>query len=336
MTMLFNIYLLRGSPKLRKRVFGTLRVIGYGLAVSAGLGALTVRSAIANVEQESLNLGRQLDDLSDLLQSGYELRLNGERAFVATSTTDETVSEVLNRFEGHCNKSRAFDPDAWKSLTDLKGTETLKPEGMNPFGVVRKEDTKAGDGTVLCFTSDHGVKSFFTALQDFTNSGDLHDLGDVRYVHASRHVDKATRTTKAHTYTMVQTMWTQGSFNVKKIIGEPGKEAPGADFASVPRPLASTRRFTMEAIGTPYSARIYESSATPTQVLDDYTQKMLDADWVMVKNPTTQMPPGKDGHWFTKVQTGEQVIVAVEENEGKTVAAVASMGLVEKPPVKSE
>lgn len=320
--MLLSVYVWR-NPQVRKRVFGTLRVVAYGLVVSAGLGALTIHNAVANVEQESLNLGRKLEGLNDLLQTAHELRLNGEKVFIASSSTDQPVATVLDRFEAHCNKSPAFDPIAWKSLGDMKGNDSfLKPTGMNRMGVVRQDDPTVGDGMVLCFTSDHGPKDFYNALQAFSASGNLHDLGDVRYVRASRGAKG----------TMVQTMWTEGSFNIKTLIGDPAKDTVGSDFATLPRPISSIRRFTAEAVGTPYSARIYESTATPAQVMDDYNKKMLDDDWVSIHNPVVQMPAGQDGRWYSKLQTGEQVVLAVNTDGSKTMASVASLGLIDKAP----
>ena len=332
--MLFSVYIWR-NPKLRRRVFGTVRVMAYGLVVSAGLTALTVHSAVANVEQESLNLGRKLDGLSDLLQTGYELRLNGQKVFIATSTTDESVTQVLDRFEAHCNKSVAFDPIAWKTLANLKGDEGLRPTGMNRFGVMRTEDPKAGDGVVLCFTSDH-AKDFYFALKQFGETGDLHELGDARYVHVKSHTVQDPKTHVAKVETTVQTLWTDGSFNLNTLIGQPDKDTEGSDFATLPRPLSTVRRFTAEAVGTPYAARIYESTATVDQVLDDYNKKMASDDWIAVQSPVVKLPDGRDGRWYTKPQTGEQVILAVTSDGAKTMASVASMGIIEKPPTRPQ
>jgi hypothetical protein len=329
--MLFNVYLWTKIP--RRRLFGTLRVMGYGLVVTAGLGALTVRNAVADAEDQGLQVGRQLESHSDLLQTGTEFRLNEQRVFLESSNTDESVGRVLDRFEQSCVDHHAFDPMAWQQIANEKSKTPVTPG--TKFGVVRKEDPKKGDGMVMCFTSEHGPRDFFAAVEKFEKTGDLSELGDVRYAHASPHKVKAKNASQSAT--MVQTMWTQGNFNIKSLIGpEDGSDSLGSDFVTLPRPLESTRRFTADAVGTPYAARIYETSAAPGAVLADYDKRMFDKNWIGVSNPTTPLPAGTLGHWYTRLDTGEQAAIAIQEPKanGKTMVAVGAMGVLERAPTK--
>src|SRR5437763_166525 len=122
--MFLRLYL--GGKISKKRVMGTLRVLAYGTVVSLGLGALTVRSAVADVNNDSLALGRKLAGLQDLVQGQQQFRLNGESVFFATGKTDDGVSKVLDRFETHCNTGHAFDPLEWKGLGDKQAEVTEK------------------------------------------------------------------------------------------------------------------------------------------------------------------------------------------------------------------
>ncbi len=322
--MLFNLYLL--TKVKRKKLFGTLRVTAYAVVVCAGVGALTVRSAVADAEEQSMQLGRKLSDLGDLLQGANEFRLNDQKIFFSTTASDDSVKTVLDRFEAHCNKSPAFESMDWKSLADAKGKNVTDiDKSMKHLGVMRKEDAKVGDGMVVCFTGDNGPKSFYTALRSFEATGDLHDLGDIRYVH----VQKRTRVTKqdiAGKPTLVQTMWTDGSFNIHAIMGEPGKDAPGSDFVTLPRPIDSTRRFTAEALNTPYSARIYESKASGTAIIADYTRKMEAQGWLTVHPPAMDLADG-DGRLFTHVETAEQAAISVNKDGDHSMVVVGSMGV---------
>jgi len=326
--MLFTVYLWTKIP--RKRLFGTLRVMGYGLVVSAGIGALTMRNAVADAEEQGLQVGRGLADLSDLLQTGTEFRLNGQKIYFANANTDESVSKVLDRFETKCNEQHAFDPMAWKELVDAK--QNVPTTAGSRYGVVRKEDPFKGDGYVMCFTSDRGPRDFFKALEAFDKSGDLHDLGDVRYVHAAPHKYVDTKTHATHVSTFVQTAWTDGPFNIRTLIGPDDADAAGDDFVSLPRPINSTRRFTADAVGTPYGARVYESKSTPAEVLADYDSKMYRNNWIGVSNPVQSLPDGELGHWYTRLETGEQAAIAIESRSGKTMVVVGAMGVTEKPP----
>jgi hypothetical protein len=328
--MLLTTYLLRNVPK--KRLFGTLRVMGYSLVVCAGLGALTLRSAVASAEDQGLKVGRSLAELSDLVQSGTEFRLNGQSVFFSAGTSDDSVSKVLDRFEANCKAHRAFDAESWKNASDAdtKNEETI----ADRMGVVRKEDPAKGDGMVMCFTSDKGPRDFYKALQAFSDSGDLSDLGDVRYAHVSPHRYKDGKTKAERTNTNIQTMWTNGSFNIKALIGPDGKDANGSDFVSLPRPMNSVRRFTADAVGQPYAARVYESGDSADKVLADYNDRMMKDDWVVVQNPVPEakFPEGQDGRWYTKLETGEQAAIAVNANGNKTMVVIGSMGVLDKAP----
>ncbi len=322
--MLFHLYVIGKINK--KRFLGTMRVLAYGTVVAMGLGALTVKSAVANVNDESLEMGRKLAGLQDLVTNGQEFRLNGESVFFATSKTSEPLDTVLNRFEGHCNSSRAFDPIMWKMLaqgeTTKKAEADLAKEGVSKFGILRKEDASQHDGVVMCFTRKEGPASFFDGLQKFAQSGDLHDFGDVRYVHAVHKND-------GRTY--IQAMWTDGSFNVRKIMGTPGKDSVGSDFANLPRPLHATRTLTAEALNTPYAARIYETDDAPADVLNVYSEKMYADGWISVKSPDVSLDKqGFDGRYFMKMQSAEQAVLTANKSKenGKTQIVLASVAVI--------
>ena len=319
--MLFHLYLLGKISK--KRFYGTARVLVYGTTVALGLGALTVKSAVASVGEQSLELGRKLEGLQDLVHGAQQFRLNGESVYFSASKTDESVHTVLDRFDQHCNASRAFDPVTWQGLGDKaqEAEDKLEKGGVNRYGVLRKEDSAAQDGVVMCFTKSGGAAQFLTGLQGFVNTGDLHDLGDFRYVHAVR---KGTRT-------YLQVMWTDGSFNIRKIMGEDGKDSVGSDYAGLPRPLHATRTITAEALNTPYSARVYETSDAPDVVLQAYTNKMYDLGWSSVRSPDVSMDKtGVDGRYFVKPESGEQVVVSVSKDvsRDKTMFVVGALGTV--------
>jgi len=324
--MLFHLYVMGKISK--KRFMGTLRVLAYGTVVTAGLGALTVKSAIANVNDQTLEMGRKLAGLQDVIPGSQEFRLNGESVFFATSKTDQSVAAVLDRFDEHCNKTRAFDPLTWKMLAETDPAKkqfdaAMEKDGVNKFGVLRKEDAAHSDGVVMCFTRTDGPTNFLNGLQKFAQSGDLHDLGDVRYVHAVH---------KSDGRTYVQAMWTDGSFNIRKIMPDPGKDAVGSDFANLPRPLHSTRTLTAEALNTPYAARIYETNDAPADVLSTYAEKMYAQGWSSVTSPDVSLDrQGFDGRYFIKPDTAEQAVVSVSKSKVdsmKTQVVVASVALM--------
>ena len=322
--MLFHLYLLGKVSK--KRLFGTARVLAYGTVVSLGLGAITVKSAVANVGDESMHLGRTLAGLQDLIHGTQEVRLNGESVFFSANDTEEPLATVLDRFEKHCNSSRAFDAIEWQTLGDPKKAAKMEHDveerGVDRFGIVRKQDESAHDGVVMCFTKQDKSGNFLGAVQKFSKSGDLHDLGDVRYVHAVQHGAK----------TYIQVMWTDGSFNLRKIMGNPGQDSVGSDFATLPRPNHSTRTITAEMVGSPYAARIYESTDAPEVALQSYADTMLAHGWSSVTSPDVELGRmGFDGRYFIKPETAEQAVVSVakdNQDKNKTMVVVASVATI--------
>jgi len=317
--MLFHLYLLGKVSK--KKLLGTARVLAYGTVVTAGLGALTVRSAVADVSHKSLQIGRQLADLQDLLHGAQEFRLNGQSIYFSSSKSDLPLKTVLDRFEDHCNRNHAFDANEWKELSDMKGKDVSPPpsSGISKLGVFRQEDPTAHDGAVMCFTKEAGATGMLAALETFEATGDLHNLGDLRYVHALQ----------KNGQTLVQTVWTDGSFNVRSIMGTPGQDSIGSDFVNLPRPIDSRRVMTADAVGTPYSARIYESTSAPDKVLAAYANKMFTDGWSSVTSPDVGFgKTGFDGRYFMRPETMEQAVISVSTNKdnGKTMAVVASVG----------
>ncbi len=311
------------NPQRMKKAMGVVRVLTYTTAVSLAFGAVTFGKAWASVGEESLKAGRELEGLTDLIKGATELRLNGQPVYLSTNTSTDPVDRVLDRFEAHCNADPAFKEMEWKELGNLEGraAEVKKKTGMNSLGIIRKEDKKHDDGVVLCFRRDDKSRTnFLDAVRVFGETGDLHDLGKMRYVHVSR--GKSGKT-------MIEAVWTDGHFSVHDIMGSDNKDAIGTDSAEMPRPDNSVRRFTAEAVGTPYTARIYETGDSPDQALASYDAKMDKKGWLILDSPYNVDGTAK-GHYYTYL--GKQSMVAVREVGSKTQVIVGEMGATEKAP----
>src|SRR5579859_1439917 len=100
---IFGYYLWRqkrGYQRPRgKGVRGFVRVVAYGVGVSAVLGATAFHSAKADIGQASLSFGRDLLPLADALGDTNKIRLNGEAVFLGNAIVpDASVNAVLDRF----------------------------------------------------------------------------------------------------------------------------------------------------------------------------------------------------------------------------------------------
>jgi len=62
--------------------------------------------------------------------------------------------------------------------------------------------------------------------------------------------------------------------------------------------------------------------------------RMMKDDWIVVQNPVPEakFPEGQSGRWYTKLETGEQAAIAINDDKGKTMVVVGSMGVLDKSP----
>ena len=130
---------------------------------------------------------------------------------------------------------------------------------------------------VACLVHDDGraagMKEIVARLGAMMQSGNLAEAGLLRYVFAERTDSGCTHVIAA---------WTDGAFNVYSLLPDAGKDAPGSDPANAPRPPSAQRILTADIEGVPYGVRLYDSSASPPQVLATYDAAPLHPDDLIV------------------------------------------------------
>jgi hypothetical protein len=154
------------------------------------------------------------------------------------------------------------------------------------------------------------------------DSGDVGQLGDMRYVIARRD-EKSGRT-------HVLAMWTEGAFNVLKMFPQRG-DAPGTDPVRFPRPPQSRRVFSARIEGHDHSIRMYDSGATPQAVREHYARFMRESGW---NRNELAMPQGDELDLNEHVQAfskdGAAFLVVVhetlEEKTGVTLIEMSGSG----------
>src|SRR5579863_7446176 len=85
-----------------RTTLGVLRVMTYAFVASLVCAGLGARVVYAKFEEGSLQAGRELAGLNDVLGSTKTLVLNGTTLNLSTAATDQAPSEVLDRFETMC------------------------------------------------------------------------------------------------------------------------------------------------------------------------------------------------------------------------------------------
>lgn len=305
------------SPYLKK-VLGVTRVLTYGLVVTAGITAVAARSAMADVGKEGLRIGHDLEKLGELLGDTQQLTLNQQNIFFSQAASHDSAGAVLSKFEASCNEDPAISGVDWDQIADSK-ISPGKAKSLLDIGTIRKEEPDGSGGMVLCFRRPEGAKqkSLTDAMQEFRETGDFAAIGYLRYVHVSASGGQ----------TKVQTIWTNGSFNVNKLMPpENGSDTAGSDSPTMPRPANGQRILTATAAGTPYAVRMYTTTQSQSAVLDFYDEEMSNRGWATIVGPTTDK---LDGHWYER--DGAQAMVSLGVNEGgKVVVTLGDLGEAEK------
>lgn len=305
----FLSYLLsKRSPEAARRRAGRLRLSAYFGVLAVGAGMFTWSKAKAEVTNQAMAFGQDLLPILDLLDHPQKITLNGEPIFVATGIGDASVKESLDRMEKVCTTGDAtIFKDAYN-----KAPAELAALGINANGVIRREE--ANKGVVACIAKPNGgATNVFDALNAFEKSGDLGEMGKLRYSYLAGTKDGKTR---------ALTVWTDDHFRLSSFAIDEKKDAPGSDPTIVPRPADSQRYLSAQFDGTPYGVWIYSTARPAKEVSEFYDRKLHDEGWVML-----QLNEGENrGRGFEK--DGVEVIlnVGVDAESKRTVVTLSELG----------
>jgi hypothetical protein len=278
--------------------------IGVVCAIGAGLSA---RSAWGQVSEQALVTGRELAKLEDLSGPPEHLMLNGQKLNISSATTELGMSAVLDRFEGVCKTDGTLQRDFAQIKGLLDDQSLVAAAKRMHFGVIRQE-TK-DDGVIACAVKNpkNGKQSTWDGFAKFADSGDLADVGLLRYAYVRR-----TESGRTH----VLAVWTDGSFRLDALVPPDKGDAPGSDIEGVPRPGDSVRYLTAAAEGRPHSVRIYESKRDASQVLSSYDRDMPGRGW----EPVEIGDQAPSARYFSK--DGVDLLVVAEQSGDRAVVSM--------------
>jgi hypothetical protein len=257
-----------------------MRMLGGMLRAAAYLGTLglvilffyarTVRGQIA---EKTLALGRDLSSFQDLLHGVHRVRLNGEPLYVASALSDQSMTEILDRFERHCNDHSGGLREQFDSLPQEARDRLAKQIPVlwkQRLGTIREE--RKDEAFIACLERrpGNGLTDAVKSLRAFAATGDLHEIGNLRYVYA-----RPTETGKVHVLSTV----TEGSFNLYRILGKDAAEPAGSDPPGAPRPPGSRRVLSAELDGSMFGAHMFSVSQPPEDVLQFYDRELPSRGW---------------------------------------------------------
>ncbi len=308
-----------------QRVKGTLRVLAYGTVVSVGLFAYSYRSAKADIGKSSMQVGRDLAEVADLLEETTQIRLNDQPVFVASAVTKEPLAAVLDRFDAHCAASPGALGDAWKGLSkegkSLDAKTDARASAFATAGTVRHDNGK--EGVVLCLVKGTETRSTLKeAAHEFTRTHDLGVLGKLRYAYAQ---------TTPQGNTLVLTVWTEDRFNLGAMFPAEG-EAPGKDPEGITRPPESKRLMSIDIAGTPFGTFVYRSKEEPAQLVAYYDAEMDAKGWAII-DPDKAYGAPQTGRGHAYMKDGAQFLVAVgKDDSGSTICSIGELAARPRTP----
>jgi hypothetical protein len=255
--------------KWKRRFFGVARLTTYVFCVNLGLAVLGARAVSANLREGSLQLGRELAPVGDVLGATKTVFLNGAAMNVSNATTDLAPGAVLDRFEALCREHPALLARAFSDIPETLRNEILGARGGSRFGVMRAE--AHGDGALTCFTDDRSLslRDLPDRLSAFSESGDLSELGHFRYVYVRK---------LGSGKTAVRTVWTDGPLKLKEMFPA-SRDAAGFDSPAVPRPPESRRVFSATSAQVPFGVHIYDAPGDRESLARFYDERMDSLGW---------------------------------------------------------
>jgi hypothetical protein len=250
----------------------SLRVATYVAVVGAVLLFFAARSVRAQMGEKSLALGHELAQFRDVLHGVHRVSLNGETLYVASAVSEQTMDQVLDRFEASCRERSGGLAEQFDDLpSDVKARLAADYPAMwgQRLGIVREQ--RADEASIVCIErrEGHGLADVIGRYKSFARSGDLYDLGNLRYVYV-----RPTENGKVH----VLTTLTEGPFNLYNVIGKGAAEPAGVDPPEVTRPPDSTRLISAQ-LERMYGAYMFASDQQPAEILAFYDGDMPARGW---------------------------------------------------------
>jgi hypothetical protein len=306
------------AARLFRGWLARLRVALYFACVFAVLSVVAARALRAEVGAASRVLGRQLIDLPDVSGTAEVIQLNGARMRHARVSTSASVTNVLDRFEEHCNQN----PGPLAEVLDEVAADHPAVFEKNALkrafrhAVVRHETDS--DGVLICFVDERatGLAGMNELLQALAETGDLALLGEFRYVFAERRKDGKTK---------VVVMRNEGSLNVSRMFPATG-DADGSDSSVLPRPPDARRTLSASAEGMPYALRTYDSGKSRAELQAFYAAWMKAGGW----REAAKVEGGEATAYFR--QDGYQVFLTFAEEGGRTYATLIEAGAAAPSP----
>ena len=271
----------RNAEERVKHRRGILRLLGFVTVLGMAVFGVRVHVAKAEIGKKTILFGREMVDLSNSKENEVQrIILNGQSMYTLNATTKDDPATILARYEQYCDQNRAQSTEAWRQLGTAqekahKVADDSAAAAMGQSGGTYKTGDPSKEGVILCFVrSDKSKATFQEAFKTFAATGELGNLGMIRYAYV--------RKLKSGTGSHVLAAWSNETFNVKKLAPEGEKDVEGRDFDNVPRPMDSQRIMAASLEGTPFGVNVYQSNASVEDTIGRMDETMKHDGWLVL------------------------------------------------------
>lgn len=267
---------MKSSDVVTRRAAAIGRTAVYAAVLTAVVTFAWARSVRGAIGEQTLQLGHELAKFGDLLEGTHQVMLNGEALYVASAVTEQSMGQVLDRFDQECRTHSGglqAEFDHLPANVQRKLAEKAPAAWDLRLGVLREE--RADEASILCLERREGtgMRDVVQRLSDFARTGELGEVGDLRYVYARK-----TDGGKVH----VLSTFTEGRFNLYKVIGNAGVEQGGSDPPATPRPPNATRVWSAQLGGSMFGVYLFDSTSAPEQILRFYDESLPARGWKLL------------------------------------------------------
>ena len=258
-------------------MLGIVRVILVSIAIAGVVLGGCLSSAHARLGESLVGFGEELAKWTHAKRDSREglLSVNGLEVHRMTASTSLSVRDALDRLQGVCKARGGIE-----TSTALLRAQRVDPKKRFP-GVLNGSFRRDSDneGVLACIDTDKplGISELAPRLRQFAQTGDLSEVGKLRYVLARRE----------GTVTSLMVLWTEGNAPLLKMFPKTG-DAPGNDMTDVPRPDRSERLLSATELSAPYGIAVYRSlGLLPSALRDSYSAKLKELGWHIAKSANT-------------------------------------------------
>jgi hypothetical protein len=266
--------------------------------------SLAAKSSYASANELMMTVGAQMMRLAGAVRQDQPrtIVLNGLALRFTSGSTEAPVSAVLDFFQARCRERNGRFAEQFREIT--RGRPGMRVSNDPPLGNGVLRYIVGHQGTVACL--DTGGQKLEPAeiigrIRRFLSTGELSDIGELRYVMAERQGE----------VTSFITFWTEGSANIFRAFGS-GGDAPGLDPLYIPRPPKARRLISAWEQNQAPALTVYATSSLDLGNLARfYRERLGQLGWKVV------------GHGANVTRSSQTAIFA--EREGHTATFTFSI-----------